>query len=156
MPHLAFLVRTEMSISLVRLTDTSWPDCDLTSGTKDLTPRNLQQLTMSQPHLSYKRAFLKAFRDQGFLGRESPVFLLCKGSAINLCLLQAQTFRHCLASLYVGHMDLCSITFLDLIRIDFEIYHSFVHTKGNNLAKIFLNIFTFTVWVFETLLIRGC
>ena len=140
-----FLSEQIMTLFWKRFTGTSLVCYALTSRTNDLTSRSLQQLTKALPPFSYERAFLKAFRDQGFLGRESPVFLLCKGSAINLCLLQAQTFRHCLASLYVGHMDLCSITFLDLIRMDFEIYHSFVHTKGNNLAKIFLNIFTFTV-----------
>ena len=37
----------------------------LTSRTKDLIPRSLQQLTTPLPHLSYKRSLLTAFREFG-------------------------------------------------------------------------------------------
>ena len=39
---------------------------DLTSRTKDLTPRSLQQLTTPLSYLSYKRALLKTFGEFGF------------------------------------------------------------------------------------------
>ena len=79
---------------------------DLTSRTKDLT-RSLQQPTMPLPHLSYKRALLKASRSLGFLRHGPPVSL--RGPATNLSL-QTPTFWYCLASLCNGHTDLRSVT----------------------------------------------
>ena len=62
MSPLPFLVRTENNICFGGgFTGTLSPGHDLTSRTKDLTPRSLQQLTTPLPHLSYKRALLKAF-----------------------------------------------------------------------------------------------
>ena len=44
---------------------TSLPNHDLTSRTKDLTPRLLQQLTVPLPHFSQKRGLLIDFRELG-------------------------------------------------------------------------------------------
>ena len=59
--NLLFLVKQRITFVWWRFIGTSLPNHDLTSRTKDLTPRSLQQLITPLPHLSHKRALLKAF-----------------------------------------------------------------------------------------------
>ena len=60
-----FLSGQRITFVWQKFTGTLLPDHDLTSRTKDLTPRSLLQLTIPLPHLSCKRALLKAFREFG-------------------------------------------------------------------------------------------
>ena len=88
-----------------RFTGTSYLTLDLTSRTKDLTPRSLQQLATPLPHLSYERALFKAFWEFGvFLRQETPISL--HSLAINLSVFQTPAFWYCLTSLCIGHTDL--------------------------------------------------
>ena len=64
---------------------------------------------MTLPHLAFKNALLKPFKEFGFLGGMSHLFPL-HGPAINLPLLQTSLFPYCLALLCIRHTNLCSIT----------------------------------------------
>ena len=62
------------------------------------------------PYLAFKNTFLKSFGDFRVLGDEPPISL--HGPTRNLALLQTLTFPYCLASLYIRHMNLLSVTIL--------------------------------------------
>ena len=100
----------EWNLFCWRFTGTRWPDLrGQMQEIRILTPRSLQQLTMSLPHLAFESALLKLFGGVLFFFGHEPPVSLC-GSAINLSVLQTLTFQYCLASLCAGYTDFSLVT----------------------------------------------
>ena len=92
-----------------RFTGTWWPDL---CGQSVSASRSLPQSTSPFPHFAFKNALLRAFRGVCIgLGRKSSISL--HSPAISLSLLWTLVFWYYLASLYVGYMNLSSLTSLN-------------------------------------------
>jgi len=103
MPPLPFLVRTESNMCF----------CGSLQERRDLKnkgsdPKKFATTNHVPPSLFLREGFAVNFQGVwGFLRHESPVSL--HGLAVTLSLLQTLTFWYCLASLFMGHTDLCLV-----------------------------------------------